>query len=406
MPQTTDIGTGARIAAYRRMHHLTQRGLAAKANVSYSLLSKVESGHAPASAALTAACARVLQVPVTVLNGQPYATDHANDRLDGPLSDLRASLDNWDLALDVPVRSLDEIGADVRKLVSARRSANFTKIVSAVPPLIDELVQLSQTLTGHAQEMAHHHLVQVYRSAHDVAYGLGLTDLAALLRDRMEFSTRRAGDPYLMSLYHYMRAQSTFSTGRHEVGQRIVDIARDEIADGVSAGCRAAICAAGNLNLRASILHTRQGNGDGAREALGEARRLARALGDQEVTGTSANGQHVMSFGPTNVGIHAAAIEVELGKYGQALKLAKAVHMPDGYPPDRIGHHWIDTARAQLATGKNDAALTSLLKARTAAPQQAKYHPSVRETVAGLIHAARHTPETLVGYASWVGVQL
>jgi hypothetical protein len=80
--------------------------------------------------------------------------------------------------------------------------------------------------------------------------------------------------------------------------------------------------------------------------------------------------------------------------------------MPTGYPPDRIGHHHIDAARAQLLTGDNDGAMTSLLKARQIAPQKARYHPSVRETIASLVHASRHVPDNLIGYANWVGVQL
>ncbi|MFK0296697.1 helix-turn-helix domain-containing protein [Streptomyces sp. NPDC090442] len=406
MPNGTDIGTGARIAAYRRLNRLTARGLALKAGISYSLLTKVESGFKPASPDMVAACARAMDVSVNTLYGRPDHLAHSHDRLDGPLSDLRAALDNWDMPLeDLPVRPLDEIEADVRALVKARRAAGFGQIASFAPPLINELVQATATLDGRDAELAHHLLVQVYRGAHDVAYGLGLTDLGALLLARMDYSAQRSGDPYLMALYRYMRAQTTFSTGRHEVGQRIIDTARDEIAAGISAGDQAAVCAAGNLNLRAAILATRQGDGPRAREALAEAKRLAAML-PGEVVGEFSRGRHVMSFGPTNVSIHASAVEVELGKWGDALRLAKKVHLPDGFPGDRIGHYWIDTARAQLWTGKNDAALASLLKARKAAPQQAKYHPSVRETVAALVRAARSAPDSLISYATWAGVEL
>ncbi|MFV8133230.1 helix-turn-helix domain-containing protein [Streptomyces syringium] len=405
MPASTDIGTGARIASYRRLHHLTQRGLAAKAHVSYSLLTKVEAGIKPASASLIAACARALDVPVTTLNGQPFALEHTVDRLDGPLSELRAALDNWDMPLEeLPVRPLAEVERDVMALVQARRDANFAALASLAPGLINELVQISATVSGHAAEEAHRLLAHVYRSAHAVAYGLGLTDLAALLLARMEFSAQRCADGNLLGLYRYMRARRAFSTGRHEVGHRIVLRAAGELDSAVSAGDTGALCVVGNLHLRAAMLVTRDGNEVRAREHLAEARRLAIQVG-REIEG-GIGSRHVMSFGPTNVSIHAAAVEVELGKYGQALKLAKEVHFPEEFPADRISHHWIDTARAQMWTGKNDAALASLLKARKAAPQQTKYHPSVRETLTGLVRAARGAPETLTGYASWVGVPL
>ncbi len=100
------------------------------------------------------------------------------------------------------------------------------------------------------------------------------------------------------------------------------------------------------------------------------------------------------------------AIEMELGNHGKAVKLAREVRVPQGYPPDRIGHHYIDTARAQLWAGDRDGAMASLQRARRIAPQKTKYHPSVRETVAALVHASHHAPDNLIGYANWVGVQL
>ncbi|MFE7415130.1 helix-turn-helix domain-containing protein [Streptomyces laurentii] len=405
MSTPTDIGTGARIAAYRRLHRLTQQQLATKAAVSYSLLVKVEQGRRPASGSFTAAVARAMGVPVTTFTGQPYTADHAHDRLDSPLADLRASLDNYDFPLDeLPVRSLPEISADVRAVLLARRAADFGRIVTMAPPLVDELVQVSQTAQGHSAEEAHRLLVHVYRSAYDVAYGLGLSDLVSLLLARMDYSVQRAGDPYLMSLYGYMRAYSTFATGRLEVGRAIITKARQDIDREVRAGELPALCSAGNLHLRAAMLATRQGDGDLARYELAEACRLAEQLG-REVVGGAGSAAHIQSFGPTNVAIHAASVEMELGNHARSLQLAKAVQPPDDYFPDRLGHFWIDHARSQLWTGKTDAALVSLLKARKVAPQQAKYHPGVRETVAGLVRAARRTPDTLIGYASWCGVR-
>ncbi|MEU4288319.1 helix-turn-helix transcriptional regulator [Kribbella sp. NPDC026596] len=402
------LSTGARIAAYRRLNRLTQRGLAARANVSHSLLTKVETGSRPASQSLLAACARAMSIPVTQLTGQPFIEEQSEDRLSGPINDLRASLENFDLTLDdLPVRPLAEIRPGVRGMVLARRDAQYARILGRAPALIDELVQLSQTLTGRDVEQAHHLLVQLYRSAADVAYALGLVDLVSLLLARMDFSASRCGDPYQVATYRYMRAYSTFTTGRHELGRRIIETALADIDAAVRAVDPIAICAAGNLRLRAAILATRQSDEDTARGELDEARHLADVLG-REVTGTDlATGYAgAMSFGATNVAIHAAAIEMELGNHGIAVALADQVHTPGGYPPDRIGHHHIDTARAQLLIGDNEGAMNSLLVARQVAPQKTRYHPSVRETIASLVHASRHTPDNLIGYANWVGVQL
>jgi XRE family transcriptional regulator, fatty acid utilization regulator len=402
------LSTGARIAAYRRLNRLTQRGLAARANVSHSLLTKVEVGSKPASQSFLAACAKAMAIPVTHLTGQPFIEEQSEDRLSGPLNDLRASLENFDLTLDdLPVRTLAEIRPDVRDMVLARRDAQYARILGRSPALIDELVQLSQTLVGHDAERAHHLLVQLYRSAADVAYALGLMDLVSLLLARMDFSASRCGDPYQIATYRYMRAYSTFTTGRHELGHRIIQSALADIDAGVRAADPVAVCAAGNLPLRAAVLATRQGDADTARGELAEARHLADVLG-REVTGNDlATGYAgALSFGATNVAIHTAAVEMELGNHGNAVELAELVRVPAGYPPDRIGHHHIDTARARFLTGDNEGAMSSLQLARQIAPQKTRYHPSVRETIASLVHASRHATDSLIGYAHWVGVQL
>src|SRR5215472_10681494 len=63
---------GTRVAATRKTRGWTSRELARRANVSYSLLTKVESGAAAASPAFIGAVARALRVDVPRITGQPY----------------------------------------------------------------------------------------------------------------------------------------------------------------------------------------------------------------------------------------------------------------------------------------------------------------------------------------------
>ena len=312
-PETRNVRSQAEHRCPNRgvspVESVTQRGLAARANVSHSLLTKVETGSRAASQSFLAACARAMSIPVTHLTGQPFIEEQIEDRLSGPFNDLRTSLENFDLTLDdLPVRPLAEIRPDVRDMVLARRDAQYARILGRAPALIDELVQLSQTLAGRDVEQAHHLLVQLYRSAADVAYALGLVDLVSLLLARMDFSASRCGDPYQVATYRYMRAYSTFTAGRHELGRRIIQTALADIDAEVRAADPIAVCAAGNLRLRASILATRQGDADTARGELAEARHLADVLG-REVTGTDLSTGYAgaMSFGATNVAIHAGA---------------------------------------------------------------------------------------------------
>jgi transcriptional regulator with XRE-family HTH domain len=70
---------GARVAAMRKTRGWSGRELARRAQVSYSLLTKVESGAAPASPSFVGAVARALRVDVTRVTGQPY--DDPDSRL-------------------------------------------------------------------------------------------------------------------------------------------------------------------------------------------------------------------------------------------------------------------------------------------------------------------------------------
>ncbi|WP_031511559.1 helix-turn-helix domain-containing protein [Streptomyces megasporus] len=402
MPHTWNTHIGARIAEQRKLAHLTQRGLADRAHVSHSLLSKVEAGQRPASPALIAACARALGIEASVLAGQPYADVQRTERFDAPLAAIRASLENWDmqLATGTSPRSLDEVAADVRDLGEKRRRANYLAVATDAPGLIDELAEASTEHEGSRQERAHRLLAYVYRCVHDVVYGLGHIDLSRSVLFRMQYSAERSGDPYMIILTSYLRGQSCFNTGRHEVGLRLMERALADVEDDARRGQRSALCVQGNLRLRAAMLAARSHAGDEARAQWAEAWETAERLG-----GDTEN--YVMSFGPSNTKIHSVALEVELGEFGQAVKAARNVHLPEAFAakfPDRVGHHYIDLARAQLETGQRQAAFASLQKARKAAPQQTRFHPSVKETVTSLMRAERDSRDSVTGFARWMGV--
>ncbi|WP_030843523.1 helix-turn-helix domain-containing protein [Streptomyces hygroscopicus] len=402
MPEKDRAHIGARIAEERTRAHLTQRGLASRAHVSLSILSKVESGNRPASPALVAACARALGIESSTLIGQPYTQELRVERFEAPLAALRASLENWDIALDETVspRSLPELKADVNHLGNLRRSAAYLKVATEAPALIDELVEASHRYEGPDQERTHRYLAYTYRCVHDVAHTLGHIDLGNTILARMSYSAERSDDPYMVMLTAYLRAQSCFNTGRHEVGLRLMRRSLDEVGEAASAGEVSALCVQGNLRLRSTMLAARSQDSDQATAEWREAKETADRLG-----GDTQN--YVLSFGPTNTAIHQVAMHVELGNYGEAVRAAGDVHFTrtfiDTYP-DRVGHHFIDLSRAQFWTGDRSGAEASLHRARKAAPQQARFHPHARETVLALRRAERQTSETLSNLAHWMGL--
>jgi len=77
---------------------------------------------------------------------------------------------------------------------------------------------------------------------------------------------------------------------------------------------------------------------------------------------------------------------------------------PKEHPRMRVGRYHIEMARAYVEMGRTEAALKSLHLARTVAPQQARYHPLMRETIGALVRRQRMASESLASLAAWVGM--
>lgn len=398
MPYPADEHTGARIARYRRQRGLTQQGLAMRAHLSKSLLSKVESGQRPASSALIAACARALSVTTSELLGQPYTEDLQRDRLDALLAPVRMGMEHWDIPLDweVPARPVSLIRPDVQRALLQRRQADYLPMARQLPALLDECVQAVHTTTGEEQRLAHECLAEVFRCVYTLAWSFGYIDLATVALDRMAWVAPRSDEPGLVALHGYLRAQTSLSSGRYDVGMRVVDRALRELEGQNARRPEGLEAMRGILQLRAAVIAGRAKDRDQADERLAEARAIADVTGELPDYG--------VTWGPVNVGVHAVAIASELDEYGQAIDLAEGVRIPRGWSRSRAGHHWMDLGRVYAWAGRGEEALGCLMRARRVAPQQTRYHPTTRETVLALRRRERVRSGSLSQFSEWVGV--
>lgn len=133
---------GSRIAVLRKSRGWTARELAQRAHVSYSLLTKVESGAVPATPALIGAVSRALKVDVPRVTGQPYQEPRGQAaRLHEAIEPIRRSVDTYDLPDESIVpRSYAALAADVSRISALGQSAKYAQIGSELPGLLDELV--------------------------------------------------------------------------------------------------------------------------------------------------------------------------------------------------------------------------------------------------------------------------
>lgn len=392
MPPYFGEHTGARVAHARKARRLTQRELADLSHVSYSTLTKVEQGVLPSSPSVTGALARALSVPVTELTGQPYLDELRHEQLDGLIQPIREALNIYDLGPDPDVvpRPLGELEAHAERLCALVRATHIKQVAAELPGLIHEATTAAHTAGGGPHWRV---LASTYRTAYDVTTKLGFFDLCTVALDRLDWAAQRASDPVLAGMRQYLRALAYLRAADYRTGERLVRLGMATLEQADEGRVRDVVT--GQLHLGAAVLAGRDKDEGTAEGHLDEARRLAERTGPAEEV-------HWLSFGPTNVGVHRVSVLAELDRYPEALRVAEETRIPKNWPPSRQAHHCSEMARAQMWTGRTDAAFESLRQARKLAPQQTRYHPTVRETYAGLESARRRMPETFANFGSWL----
>ncbi|MFE7583605.1 helix-turn-helix domain-containing protein [Streptomyces gardneri] len=394
MPRLDDDHTGTRIKEQRRLARLSQRELAVRIPYSYSWLTQVECGARPASADFTAAVARALRVDVTVLTGQPYVTQLHQDRLADLVRPIREALDLYDLGPDpdLATRAPDRLIAAADTLCEQVRATRLHTAAAALPDTITELTTAAWQTPSTALWQA---LASTYRTAHDISVKLGYYDLSSVALDRMDWAAHRASDPCLSAVRQYMRALVYFREGEYSIGRRLIGSGQDIL--GQADETRESLVVAGQLHLGASVIAARAEDESAVGTHIAEASAYAARVGE-------AADVHWLSFGPTNVAMHSMSAAVEMRHFDDALEQAKQIRPPASLATSRRAHFLIDKARSEMELGRAEASLKSLVAARRAAPEQTRYHPGARETIRGLVHLTRRTPDSLGSMAAWVGM--
>ncbi|MBK3585919.1 helix-turn-helix domain-containing protein [Streptomyces microflavus] len=386
---------GVRIARLRRERHLTQRGLADLSGVPYNTLIKIEQGRLEATPHAVASLARAMRVTVGIIQGQPYADDLRADELDLLIGPIREALDVYDLGADpeVAARPLQTLSEESEALCEAVRGGEIKRVASDVAGLIVETTTAAHTHGGSDGWLV---LASLYRTSYDVASKLGYADLAQLSLARLDWAAQRASDAVFGGAYQYFRALTYLREGQLRTGQRLIDLGLSTIEQAGPSQSRDVVV--GQLHLGGSVVAGRDHDEAKAMGHLAEAERIANRIGESPKV-------LWMAFGGVNVGVHRVSVLAELAKYDKAVETANELAIPHDWPKSRTSHHWAEVAHAQMWMGKFDASFASLLRARKTAPQQAKYHPMVRETYASLEAARRRLPESFLSYGSWLTSQ-
>ena len=403
-PMQDQDRAGSRIAALRKTRGLTARELAERAHVSYSLLTKVESGAVPASPALIGAVARALRVDVPRVTGQPYEEPRGQAaRLHESVVPLRRSIGTYDLPdEEITPRPYAALAGDVRSISALGQSAKFVQIGVELPGLLDELTAAVHGAAGDERGRMFALLAEAYSGASVIANILGYLDLRAQVVERIKWASEQSGDALRLHRVQWQRAASLMSVGAYSQALTLMEQVRADLGDDIRSMDGPTLSVYGSTHLRSAILASRASRTGAPGYAQDAWTHMAAARAAATQMGSDRN-DYGLAFGPSNVAQHGVAVAVELEDGVEAVRRGRTVRLGTQVPAVRRGHHYIDLARGYVLAGDHSGGMRSLQRARQIAPQQTRHHPMVRETVLAIASARRGRDE-LSQFASWLGI--
>ncbi|RBM16134.1 helix-turn-helix domain-containing protein [Streptomyces sp. PT12] len=363
------IAPGTHLAKLRAARGMSQVGLARKANISVSLLSKIEVGSRTLTPAAAAALGRAMGLTMDeVLGKAPVAAAEAES-----LRDLRAAMRDFDLPRPMAVEP-DEVAADLRRVSELRDAVELTRLTGMLPPLLRKVT--AHAHAAHTTE-AWAALAETYSAVYWLAARHRWMDLAEVAVSRQRWAAEQRADPLVQAIADRDRAGTYLNFGDCEGGLAVIDRAIGT-AEARLTGERRAI-ATGILHLRGMTLAGRLPDKREADRQAGKhikyARRLCASFAEDFRV-------HGLTFGPRNTLTHEMATLVDLKEPKKALALTGDLATAlAGLPPTRLAPSFIAQARAQLDTGDAGAALESLARAQRIAPQMVRIHPMALEVL-------------------------
>lgn len=251
---------GKRIKAIRKARGLTQHGLAQRAHVSYSTITKIETGHMSVSPTVQAACARALRVNITDITGQPYPDNLRRDQLEELVQPVRLAVANpFHVITDVPPRPLTDIRSDVDRLDALRVHGRGAEIGPHLPALIDELLYATKADKADVERReAYRLLASAYRLAYIFAHRLGYPEIGLLALDRLDIAAGRSGDPYLGGVVAHCRSNFFMYNGASDIVLADLRAVERTVEAPARAGDQRATSVLGSLHLKAAVLHSRR----------------------------------------------------------------------------------------------------------------------------------------------------
>lgn len=400
----SNVETGQRIKELRRRRGMSQSGLAAAMNRSESWVSQVERGVQPVErlsviqslADALGVTAWEVRTDATTEPTPEEVTPESND-----LEALRVALTGHPalrtLFAESPAEASSQVSDlkqeldQVWELVHASSYAALSEKISSLLPRLETAVR---TAPVSDRTELHSLRARAYQVAAASFVRQDEPDAAWVSADRALQAAEQAGQPLQV-------VASLFRMAHAFIRQQHIEQAEQAASSAVavltpraqSPSCPPEeLSLLGAMNLVLAVIGAREGARKVTTRHLGEARELARRLGEDR-------NDFDTEFGPTNVELHAVSTAVDLGDAGLALEVAEDIDATS-LSTERQSRFLLDVARAHAQRRHVGEAVAALIDAEELAPEQIRTHHFSRGVIRDLMHlSGTHIPDKLAELA-------
>jgi len=405
---------GKRLRLARLRQHKQQTVVAGLAGITTDYLYQIERGLKLPSLTVLMELARVLDMPLSVLLGETPMQSGSSRVITTTRNEAAAATKlafNFDavpapgsvpvgerlyVAMTAPHHSsLGEAKADLHAKVEdawqlwQHSPQRYSQVGQVAPVLVIEVEQQLRAL--HSDDTADERR-EIARKASDL-YGLlrsfckrvGRIELSLLSAERAIRTAELADDLVRLAAARWNLAHVLLADGQVDGAEDVAMAAAGALRPGLSGDDSPGELVAlyGATLLVGSMAAVRRGDAWTARARVNEAERLAAKTGELNACWTV--------FGPTNVAMHAASIELMAGQAAEGLHIGERIdHRAAGSIERRISF-LLDQAQGWRQRRDNAQVLLLLLEAEREAPEDMCYRPVGRELIQHLVQRGRRS---------------
>jgi transcriptional regulator with XRE-family HTH domain len=376
---------------------MTQSDLAAAADVSLSLIRKLEQGQRhTASVATLHRIARALDVDLGELFGREALPDAGPDA--GVVALRRAVSDVDDLlgGLDADPLPVDEARRTVTYLWGTYWSGKFDALAGLIPPALAGIRATLHAANLDDRPEAADVLSRVYWVAGSTLAHMRQQDAAFMAARRAVELADTANDELLSAVLRGSVSWQLLVQGRFDEAERVAALAAQGIEPAGDVDAQH-LSVFGSLLIGAATANARGNHGGRARDLLSESREVAARIGADR-------NDYETPFGPSQVVMQTVDVGVVTEDYAAALRDAQAMPANPGLPLAARARHMTDRAFAHTRLGEDDRALNLLLATEGMAPDWMRHQTLVKYVTRELLSREQRKSSRLRDLARRLGV--